>query len=455
MARKKQKPEAAKKEKKAAKAPRKQKEFNLLSKDTQDSISEAMEDLSTRSKKNLKFHAGDIQILNLLKLPVFYLQWGLGCIGLLVGRILEILGPESVGKSSFLYWIFGTAMSRNVPCLYVETERKYTKERIQQFLSTDVSSAAKLLKVLTINQPATVVEMAENIKDWVDKMRKQVKVPMDIPLLVGIDTFSAIQTMYETGVDPAGKAKATYTIGDTKLGDHAKFAAAWMRSWPAYAEENQVILIILSQQKDKVETGFTGVKMSADTGDRFNKTKLGGRAFNFHTTHQMVLLRRGYVRGEGQENIGDRILMEVMKNGIGRPRRQMFFNLEWRSAPMPGSEFQQCPIDFESTAIEWMAMGRMLGIHPVGNNRYTSTELGVKEGTARDVSLAISMNQALVDQLGRSLSIYGYDSSEIPPHVAVAGGQVDDAETDEVPESGAPEKEAETVAAVKDNEGQI
>ena len=397
--------------------------FELLSSDTQTAISEAIDKLSTRSSLATKFHAGDVQVLNMLKLPLFYLQWMLGSMGLLVGRIVEVFGPEAVGKSSFLYWLFGMAMNQNVPCLYIETERKYTKERIAQFLSPEVEKAKKLLKALTINQPMDVVEMAENIKTWVSFMRDEVKVPMAVPLLVGIDTFSALQTKYERGDKRVS--------GDAKMGDHAKFAAAWMREWPAFAEQNGVVLVILGQQKDKIQVStMPGMVMGADVSDRFNKTKIGGRAFNFHSTHQIVMVRRGFVRGEGNVNDGDRILLEVVKNCLGRPRQQVYFDLLWRSYPTPEATLQQCPIKFEGTCVEWMASSRLFGIHPSGNNTYTSKELNLKEAKPAEVLLAVQLRPDLVDVAGKAFRIYGYDNTEIPPCVAVAGGEADVRETD-------------------------
>jgi hypothetical protein len=166
------------------------------------------------------------------------------------------------------------------------------------------------------------------------------------------------------------------------------------------------------------------------------------------------MLNRGFVRGKDQEHVGHKIMLEVVKNGMGRPRRQVFMDLMWWAAPAPGYPEQKIPISFAGPTVEWLATARYFGVRPEGSNLYSSKELALKEVRAEDVvrALKFPQHQAAVEALGRELHIYGYDTGEVPPLVATEGGQVAEEEVDEAPDQPTPGKEPENPTTVKPTE---
>jgi RecA/RadA recombinase len=396
--------------------PRKKKEktpesFNLLESDSfSGQVKETMLSLAGKRKAATSVQSMSELRRNYIEFDSVYFQSVFGMCGFPTGTLLEILGQDGVGKSSFIFTIAGQAMAKGSPFFYVETEGKPMDEaRVKRCLSTDPTLAEKMYERITMQTCDNIPSMVSALEDFVDVCRNQIGVPKSTPLFCAVDSYSKLmspteaigRSFYE------GEAAKKNEFGTDKVNfGHAKFAHQWCRILPTWLNQNNVFLVIVSHQNQQVSTGFGGGSfMSPDVAASYNRTKIGGNAFNQNAALQVILTRKGLAKN-GMDKVGTLIKCMVAKNSYG-PEGGVF-EFEIISRPYLDTDtYTQPSVYLANTACAWLAANKHCGVIE-SRKRYSCEELGLIGLKAEDFYPKFCESH-LRDELCSSLGVIGYD----------------------------------------------
>ena len=360
-------------------------------------------------------------------------QEAIGMKGFPHGTLVEIIGQDGIGKTSLVWTIAGYAMMQNSPFFLVESEAKpMDKNRVMRCLSESRTTAKKMLDRVLISKCISILDAVSELENWVEVQRDEMGVPLEVPLFCAIDTFSKLMAPKEAegrgfyeGAKPA-KSKTLEELGTGTNFEHAKYCQKWCRTLPSWLLKNNVILVIVSNQNQKVDMGLGGGSFSSDS---YNRTKIGGNAFNQNAALQLILTREGYLIQNG-EKIGTKVKATIAKNSYGPEGGGIKYELVSRPWLDDSEDYQQPALFFDNTTAEWFATNGVLNTK-VERKRYTCDDLGIVSKTAHDFCKALYEKPDLVTHLGSERQILGYpvaDSSGSHVEVDVV---LDEEEDDE------------------------
>jgi recombination protein RecA len=203
------------------------------------------------------------------------LDLALGIGGVPRGRIVEIFGPESSGKTTLIYHIIAEAQSRGGICAFIDTEHAIDPSYARR-IGVDTDE-------LLVSQP-DYGEQALQIAD-----RLIASAAIDV---VAIDSVAALTP----------KAELDGQIGDTTVGLQARLMSQAMRKLAGNLNRTNTVCLFTNQIREKV-----GVQFGSP------ETQPGGRALKFYSS-QRLDIRRIETLKEGTEAVGNRVRVKVVKN---------------------------------------------------------------------------------------------------------------------------------------------
>ena len=212
----------------------------------------------------------------------------LGVGGVPRGRIIEIFGPESSGKTTLAAHIVAEAQKLGGTCAFVDAEHAFDPNYAGQ-LGVDTDE-------LLISQPDTG-EQALNITDTLVRSGA-----LDV---IVIDSVSALVPQAELEGD----------MGDTHVGLQARLMSQALRKLAGTINRTKTALIFINQIRMKIGVMFGNPE-----------TTSGGRALKFYSSVRMDIRRIGAVK-DGQDVVGNRTRVKVKKNKVAPPFQEAEFDL--------------------------------------------------------------------------------------------------------------------------------
>lgn len=411
--------------------------FNLLSRSATftTAVRQVLAESSSRLKSTPGILYGALASNTKLFIPIldFCLAWCLNTKGFLSGRIMDIIGADGVGKTSLVFTIFGWAMRFNIPCAHVETEGKPMDEaRIKRCLNTNREIAEQMFQAVSWMQSFEIIDAINQIENWLRMIRDpesgDAYVPMHIPVITALDTFSKLMapaeavgySMYDEkeedkktdkGKEAAKgrnekKKKVILETGSGSNMGHAKMAHAWSRRLPSLLSKYNALLILVRHQNEAVDMSGGGGGSSgggsfipADIQEQWNRKSIGGRAFAQSAAYEIVIAREkaefATIRGE-RTKVGQGAKLSIAKNSYG-PDRKVSYMLNL--VPRSDTDLVQEPvIDFSPSLPDVLKSTGLLKI-AINSKEVSCAELGVEKGTFRDLSEALHKRSEIVNDL--------------------------------------------------------
>jgi recombination protein RecA len=282
------------------------------------------------------------------------LDLALGVGGVPRGRIVEIFGPESSGKTTLVYHLIAEAQAKGGICAFVDTEHAIDPIYAKR-IGVDVDE-------LLVSQP----DYGEQALEIVDVLVRSGAVD-----LVAIDSVAALTPRVEL----EGQ------MGETQIGLQARLMSQALRKLAGNLSRANTVCVFTNQIREKIGVTFGSPE-----------TQPGGRALKFYSS-QRLEIRRIETLKEGTEAVGNRVRVKVVKNKVAAPFRQAEFDIEYGT----GISNEGCLLDL---ALEHDLVQKSGSFFSYGELRLGQGRNNTKQYLAENPETTREIEAKLADALG-------------------------------------------------------
>ena len=229
--------------------------------------------------------SGTVQVISTGSLS---LDMAIGVGGLPRGRVVEIFGPESSGKTTLALHTVANAQKAGGIACYIDAEH-----------ALDPTFASKIgvdIDNLLVSQPDTAEQALEICESLVRSNAVDIIV---------IDSVAAL----------VPKAEVEGEMGDSHMGLQARLMSQALRKLTAIISRSHTLVIFINQIRDKIGVMFGSPE-----------TTTGGRALKFYASIRLDIRRISSVK-DREDNVGNRVRVKVVKNKMAAPFRQAEFDI--------------------------------------------------------------------------------------------------------------------------------
>ena len=265
----------------------------MSGKNKSDNLNLVIEQIKKQTKDpNAIMRLGDgkklIKNIDVISTGSISLNTALGIGGLPKGRIVEIYGPESSGKTTLTLHAIAEAQKNKGTAAFIDVEHALDPNYAKN-LGVDINN-------LLISQP-DAGEQALEIAEALIKSG-------ELDILI-IDSVAAL----------VPKAELDGEMGDSHMGLHARLMSQAMRKLTAIVSKSKTCVIFINQIRHKIGIMFGNPE-----------TTTGGNALKFYSSLRLEIRRKGQLK-DGERVIGNRTIVKVAKNKLAPPFTKVEFDI--------------------------------------------------------------------------------------------------------------------------------
>ena len=258
--------------------------------DKEKALETALQQIEKKYGKGAIMRLGSTASLNIESISTgsISLDNATGIGGLPKGRIVEIYGPESSGKTTLALHVVAQAQKAGGEAAFVDAEHALDPVYASH-LGVDVDS-------LLVSQP----DNGEQALEITEALARSGA--LDV---VVVDSVAAL----------VPKAEIEGDMGDSHVGLHARLMSQALRKLTGAIAKSNTIVIFINQLREKVGVMYGSPEVTT-----------GGRALKFYSTMRMDVRRVEQIKGPGNEFIGSRTRVKIVKNKVAPPFKEAEFD---------------------------------------------------------------------------------------------------------------------------------
>lgn len=258
--------------------------------DKQKAIKFAIEQIEKAHGKGSIMKLSDTNVVSVEAIPTgcLSLDAAIGIGGVPRGRIIEIYGPESSGKTTVCLHIISEAQKRGGMAAFVDTEH-----------ALDINYAQRLgldLNNLLLSQP----EFGEQALEIVETLVRSNAIDVIV-----VDSVAALTPRVEIEGE----------MGDAQMGSQARLMSQAMRKLNAAIGKTKTTVIFTNQLRSKIGVIYGNPE-----------TTTGGNALKFYASVRIDIRRKEVIK-DGAEIIGNRVRVKIVKNKVSPPFKEVEFDI--------------------------------------------------------------------------------------------------------------------------------
>jgi recombination protein RecA len=279
----------------------------------------------------------------------FSLDLALGVGGLPRGRVIEIFGPESSGKTTLAISTIAQAQKIGGNCAFIDAEHAFDPEYAKK-IGVDLDN-------LLISQPDNGEQALEICETLVRSNALDVVV---------VDSVAAL----------VPRAEIEGEMGDSVMGVQARLMSQALRKLTGAVSKSKTILIFINQIRMKIGVMFGNPE-----------TTTGGNALKFYSSVRLDIRRKATLK-KGEDNVGNNVQVKIVKNKVAAPFKTAEFDIMFGTG-----------IDFEGEIID---LGVKHGIVDKAGSwiSYNEEKLGQGKEGARSF---LKQNPKIVEEIRKKI----------------------------------------------------